>query len=221
MSRETFAYSIRSVIHSYDGAVVLDIPMLDIPSGQTCVLTGPNGSGKTTLLSIMALLLNPVSGSVLLHGKEAAGGDPKLRRMVTLVHQKPVLFSTTVRGNIGYGLHASGLSSKETRDRTGFFLEKMGLSDIADKHARKLSGGEAQRVVLARALVLKTPIVLLDEPTNSLDDAARPALHELLREAVLRGATLLIATHDPGFVTSLNPRILRMDRGRLLEPSNI
>ena len=96
-------------------------------------------------------------------------------------------------------------------------LEKMGLSDIADKHAQKLSGGEAQRVALARALVLKTPIVLLDEPTNSLDDASRPALHELLREAVLQGATLIVAIHDPGFIAPLHPRILRMDGGRLVE----
>jgi len=212
------AYRIRSLIHSYDGSPVLDIPSLDLAAGQTFVFTGPNGSGKTTLLSILALLLKPVSGSVLLQGIEAAENrDHTLRRRVTLIHQKPVLFSTTVRGNVGYGLHAVGLPSKEIRVRADRILEKMKLQDLADKQARKLSGGEAQRVVLARGLVLETPIVLLDEPTNSLDDASRPALYDLLREAGRRGSTILIATHDPGIVASLNPSVIRMDQGRIVD----
>ena len=95
------AYSIRSLVHSYDGRIVLDIPRLDIPSGQICAIVGPNGCGKTTLLSILALLLQPISGSVLLHGVETVRNcDRKARKTVTLVHQKPVLFSTTVRNSV-------------------------------------------------------------------------------------------------------------------------
>jgi tungstate transport system ATP-binding protein len=213
------AYSIRSLVHSYDGKIALDIPALDIPPGTISAFVGPNGCGKTTLLSILALLLAPSSGSVQLHGLETAGSpDLGLRRKVTLVHQRPVLFSTTVRRNVAYGLHALGLSSEDSERRVRAIIKDMNLSDIADKHARRLSGGEAQRAVLARALVLETPIVLLDEPTNSLDEASNPLLHELLvRAAEKRGTTILLATHAMNFVNSLTERIIRMESGKILE----
>jgi tungstate transport system ATP-binding protein len=212
------AYSIRSLSHSYGGETVLDVPSLDIPSGQICVLCGPNGGGKSTLLSVLALLLIPVCGSVRLYGIETAGRrDIRLRRKVTLVHQKPVLFSTTVRRNIGYGLHAVSLSSKEIENRVDRILEKANLRHIAEMQAHKLSGGEAQRVALARGLVLETPIVLLDEPTNSLDDASRPLLYDMLHEANMKGTTVIIASHDSHIVSSLNPRVVRMEKGKITE----
>ena len=220
MSDTAFAYEVRSLIHSYNGGIALDIPSLDIRSGAVCALTGPNGCGKTTLLSILALLLKPVSGSVRLHGIESAGShDYHLRRRATLVHQKPVLFSATVRNNIEYGLKAIGLPAKEIRNRVDRVLEKANLGEIAEKQAHKLSGGEAQRVVLARGLVLETPIVLLDEPTNSLDAASRPLFYHLLREANGRGTTIITATHDTGILAALNPRILRMDKGKIVDAS--
>jgi tungstate transport system ATP-binding protein len=213
------AYSLRSLVHSYDGKIALDIPGLDIPSGQICAFIGPNGCGKTTLLSILALLLPPSSGSVLLDGMETVRSrDRNLRRKVTLVHQKPVLFSTTVWNNIAYGLHASGVHTREIRQRVQAIIEEAKLSEVAEKHARKISGGEAQRAVLARALVLETPVLLLDEPTNSLDDASRPVFSELLAKANrARRTTIIIATHDVDFVSSLSPRIIRLDAGRILE----
>jgi tungstate transport system ATP-binding protein len=222
MTHSAFAYNVRLLTHSYNGEIALDIQSLDIRSGSVCVLTGPNGCGKTTLLSILALLLKPVSGSVLMHGIESAGShDHRLRRMVTLVHQRPVLFSATVRNNIEYGLKAAGLPSKEIRDRASRILEKANLSGIAEKQARRLSGGEAQRAVLARGLVLETPIVLLDEPTNSLDDASRPLFLDLLREAIARGATIIIASHDTGLLAALPSRILRMEKGQVVDaPGN-
>jgi tungstate transport system ATP-binding protein len=217
------AYSIRSLIHSYDGKIVLDIPHLDIPSGRIYAFVGPNGCGKTTLLSILSLLLTPVSGRVLMHGVDTAGNrDQALRRKVTLVHQKPVLFSTTVRHNITYGLHGLGLHSKEIRNRVQSIIEEMMLTSLADQPARKLSGGEAQRAVLARALVLETPVILLDEPTNSLDDASKPVLRELLlRASGQRGATILLATHAMNFVTSLTDGIIHMEGGKILESSGL
>jgi tungstate transport system ATP-binding protein len=213
------AYSIRSLIHSYDGKAVLDIPYLDILSGQICVFAGPNGCGKTTLLSILAFLLTPSSGSVLLQGAEAVcENGPWIRRKITLVHQKPVLFSTTVHKNIAYGLKMFGISSKEIRHRVKAIMEETGLSGLAEKPARKLSGGEAQRAVLARALVLETPILLLDEPTNSLDGLSKPMLSGLLRKANHRGATIIIATHDLNFISSLPHRLIHLEEGRMSGP---
>jgi tungstate transport system ATP-binding protein len=213
------AYSIRSLVHSYEGKLALDIPSLDIPSGQICAFIGPNGCGKTTLLSILALLLPPTSGSVLLDGVETVRSrDRNLRRRVTLVHQKPILFLTSVRNNIAYGLRASGMNAIEIRHRVQAIIEEAKLAEVAEKHARKISGGEAQRAVLARALVLETPVLLLDEPTNSLDDASRPIFSELLSRANrARRTTIIIATHDVDFASSLSPRIIRLDGGKIVE----
>ena len=216
------AYSIRSLIHAYDGRVVLETPKLDIASGEMCALVGPNGSGKTTLLSILALLLSPVAGSVLLHGLESARGPQRqrLRRQVTLVHQKPVLFSSTVWNNVSYGLRALGLPAKEIKARVGAVLEELGLSGVAGRQARKISGGEAQRAVLARGLVLETPILLLDEPTSSLDEDFRPVLWDLLRRArQKRNATIIVATHDSNFVSAFVRQIVRLEDGKISLPS--
>jgi tungstate transport system ATP-binding protein len=216
----TPAYRVRALSHAYDGKTVLDIPQLDIPAGEICALVGPNGSGKTTLLSILALLLRPRSGSVLLHGVESADGSDRarqrLRRQVTLIHQKPVLFSTTVRKNVSYGLRALGLPAREIDVRVGRALKEFGLNELADRRSRKLSGGEAQRVVLARGLILETPVLLLDEPTSFLDDAFRPLLFDKLRAANhSRGTTILLATHDSKLVSSLAHRVIRMEKGEV------
>jgi tungstate transport system ATP-binding protein len=213
------ACRIRSLTHAYDGRIVLDIPRLDIPAGQICLFTGPNGSGKTTLLSILAMLKAPSEGTVHLNSVACTpDSDHALRRTVTLVHQKPVLFSTSVRNNLAYGLRAHGHNAGEIDRRLHKIEEEMQLATLVDKHSRKLSGGEAQRVVLARALVLETPILLLDEPTNSLDDAYRPVLTALLQKANRdRGTTVIVATHDAHFIASLGGKILRMESGKILD----
>jgi tungstate transport system ATP-binding protein len=212
------AYSIRSLVHAYDGTTAIEIPRLDIQRGRIYGLAGPNGSGKTTLLSILALLKNQSSGILHINGVRVTPSlKRQLRRKVTLIHQKPILFSRSVRSNISYGLRASGFSSKDVAARAQAIIEEAGLTSIADRPARTLSGGEAQRVVLARGLVLETPILLLDEPTNSLDDDFRPILLELLRKANRdRGATIVLATHDVSFISAIADVIIQMKEGRLL-----
>ncbi len=212
------AYSIRSLMHSYGGKAALDIPHFDIPMGQIWGFAGPNGSGKTTLLSILALLLEHSSGALYMHGTKVSSDKiQQLRKKVTLLHQKPVLFSRTARSNISYGLRASGFSTKEIGRRVQTIIEQAGLASIADRQARTLSGGEAQRVALARGLVLETPILLLDEPTNSLDAAFRPILLDLLHKAnKLRGTTIILATHDASFLSTITDRIVQMKDGKLL-----
>jgi tungstate transport system ATP-binding protein len=213
------AYQIRELVHRYGEKTVLDIPLLEVSSGQILGLTGANGSGKTTLLSILALLLTPVSGSVRMLGVETARKSYRhLRRNVTLVHQKPVLFSTSVRNNIAFGLRASGLHSNEIKNRIEKIMGDLNLAGFGDQPARELSGGEAQRVVLARALVLRPPIILLDEPTNSLDKGSRPALIASIRKLhQAHNTTFLIATHDLDFLNSLGGRVLQMQEGKILQ----
>ena len=215
----TPAYGIRSLAHAFDGHAVLDIPRLEIRRGEICALVGPNGSGKTTLLSILALLLTPLAGTVHLDGVESTPGSVqrRLRRQVTLIHQKPVLFSTTVWNNVSYGLRASGLPGNEIKTRVGTLLEELGLSAVAWKHAHKLSGGESQRAILARGLVLETPILLLDEPTSFLDSTFRPLLFDMLARAnQARGTTIMVATHDLELASSLAHRFIRLEEGRIM-----
>jgi tungstate transport system ATP-binding protein len=212
------AYTIRSLIHAYNGNVVLDIPHLDLAAGRIYAITGPNGSGKTTLLSILALLIAPSSGSVSLQGRDAGAGSERkhLRRLVTLIHQKPVLFSTTVWNNVAYGLRARGVPGKDIKARVAPVLEKLGLSDLAGRPARELSGGEAQRVVLARGLVLETPVVLLDEPTSFLDDSIGILFFDMLRSANQnRSTTILVTTHDLKFATTLAHQEIRLESGKV------
>ena len=214
------AYRVSSLAHAYDGTTVLDIPHVEIPAGEICALVGPNGSGKTTFLSILAVLLKPRSGSVLLHRVETAAATDRerqrLRRRVTLIHQKPVLFSTTVRRNISYGLRAIGVAKSDVDDRVRRAMREFGIAELADRQARRLSGGEAQRVVLARGLILETPVLLLDEPTSFLDDGFRPLLFDFLRAAnESRGTTILLATHDSNLVSALAHCIIRMERGHV------
>jgi tungstate transport system ATP-binding protein len=212
------AYSIRDLRHIYDEKVVLDVPCLDIPAGRICLFAGPNGSGKTTLLTILALLQSPSGGTVRLNGTDCRPDpDRELRRTVTLVHQNPVLFSTSVRNNLAYGLKAHRHNAGEISRRIEWIEKEMQLSPLIEKHARKLSGGETQRIVLARALVLETPILLLDEPTNSLDDSYRPILVDLIQKANrARKTTVIVATHDTHFIASLGGKILRMENGKIL-----
>ena len=212
------AYSLRSLVHAYNGARALDVSALDLAAGRIVALVGPNGSGKTTLLSILALLLSPTAGSVAIEGIDARGGGTEaLRRRVTLIHQTPVLFSTTVWNNAAYGLRARSLPRGEVAARVNATLAELGLAGLEAKAARGLSGGEARRLALARGFVLSTPILLLDEPTTFLDATFRPVLVDLLRRRhAERGMTIVLATHDLAFAESLAHEIIRLDGGRIV-----
>ncbi len=219
------AIAARGIRHRYDRRIVLDLPSLDVPAGGCVALVGPNGAGKTTLLRILALLERPSEGAVTLLGRPAwqnghrrRGMDgPELverRRQVTLVHQKPLLLSTTVRANVAFGLRARGLSGSEAERRAAAALEEVGMGGFARRSSRDLSGGEIQRVALARALVLETPILLLDEPTSSLDADAIPLVERALRRRLDRGIAVVVSTHHRPLVSSLDARRLRLVAGR-------
>jgi tungstate transport system ATP-binding protein len=215
------AYTLRSVIHRYDGSLALDLPTLDLATGKTVALRGANGSGKSTLLRILALLTVPTGGEVSMLGQpvrwRGSGFGPStdvaLRRQVTLVLQEPVMFSATVRSNVAFGLAAHGMPRVEVEQRVGAALSDVGLAGFEGRRARALSGGEAQRVALARALALDTPVLLLDEPTTYLDASFRPDLVGLLSRIRERGTTVVFATHDDTLVEELADEVITLSRG--------
>ena len=201
---------------------------LTVRPGEVVALLGPNGAGKSTALSLVAGLLRPDRGRVVLDGEVLAGsgGDggprawvPPHRRRTALLAQDPLLFGhLSALDNAAFAPRARGARRAAARARAAGWLERVGAGDLADRRPAQLSGGQAQRVAVARALAAEPRLLLLDEPLAALDVAAAPALRQLLRE-VLRadGRSALVVTHDPLDVLALADRAVVVDGGRVVE----
>lgn len=179
------------VVVRFDSRAVLDDVSLGVLPGRVTVLTGPSGSGKTTLLRLCNRLEVPTSGRVLFGGTDLSSIDPlQLRRRVGMVFQRPTLFAGTVRDNLRVALAGTDDDYAGVLDRVG--LPRRHLDDQGDN----LSGGEAQRACLARTLLTNPEVLLMDEPTSSLDPAAARVLEELTADLVRDGLTVLWVSHD-------------------------
>jgi len=202
------------------GANVLDIPALAIHPGQTLALIGPNGAGKSTLLLTLACLLKTFRGRIFFGEREidTHHGDFDYRRHVTMVFQEPLLFDATVFDNVATGLRIRGVAQAEIERTVSRYLGLFGIASLARRSARTLSGGEAQRTSLARALVTKPQIVFLDEPFSSLDPPTREGLigdlEQILQET---RTTAVIATHDQPEALRLADRVAVMNEGRIVQ----
>jgi tungstate transport system ATP-binding protein len=196
---------------AYDGRVVASMEALDAAPGERVALVGPNGSGKSTLLRVLGLIEAPAAGTVAILGAGAppAGrGREALRRSVTLALPHPWLFSGTALGNVERGLAARGVPRAERRERALRALGDLGAADLAGRDARNLSSGESARVALARALVLETPVLLLDEPFAHLDPAGVPAARAAVERRAAAGAAILLAAVDPSDLHGLATRVV-------------
>src|SRR5216117_2486452 len=184
------------VRHRYDGRIVLDLERFAVASGAAVAIVGPNGSGKSTLLRLLALLERPSEGEVRLDGA-VASASPALRRRVTLVEQRPVLFRGTVRENLEYCLRVRDIGHTAANGIIGDVVERLGLQLLLPRRRHELSDGEVQRVAVARALALRTDVLLLDEPASSDDRAAAGALYRALAvERAARPFSVCIASHQ-------------------------
>jgi len=203
---------------SRGGAVLLDIPELTILEGETLSLIGPNGAGKTTLLQTLCHLLKPFDGEISFRGEKIDSGERvfEYRRRLAMVFQEPLLFDTTVYENVASGLKIRAMKRKEIQDAVMEQLNRFGISQLKDRSARTLSGGEAQRTSLARAFAIRPEVLFLDEPFSSLDPPSRESLMEDL-ERILEetGTTTVSATHDRQEALRLSDRMAVMNRGRI------
>ncbi|CAA9321977.1 MAG: Spermidine/putrescine import ABC transporter ATP-binding protein PotA [uncultured Nocardioidaceae bacterium] len=205
---------VRDVVKRFGKSEVLSGVSLDVEEGEFITLLGPSGCGKTTLLRIIAGFESPTSGSVRLRGQELTKLPPH-KRPVNTVFQRYLLFPhLDVSANVGFGLRISGLKRAEVKQRVSEALDLVRLGHLAERSAAQLSGGQAQRVSLARALVNRPSLLLLDEPLSALDLKVRLDMQSELRRIHREsGATFLYVTHDQQEAMSMSDRVVVMREG--------
>ena len=209
----------RDLRVAYGGEVLVSVQHIAVQAGEVLAVIGPNGAGKSTLLRVLGLLEQPSHGEVRFRGKSvpsSARGLLALRRRFACVFQEPLLCDTTVERNAALGLKLRGQSAAEVRQPVQTWLDRLGIAHLASRRARTLSGGEAQRVSLARAFAIQPDVLLLDEPFAALDPPTRAELLGLL-QGLLRqeGCTTLFVTHDREEAIQLGDRIAVMMGGRV------
>lgn len=193
-------------------ARMLDRVTLTITLGPPTVLIGPNGSGKTTLLRAAMGLVRPSSGRITWGGRADL---PPMRRAI--VFQRPVMLRRSSAGNLRYALAAAGVPRNHRTQRVAELLRLVGLDGLDSRPARRLSGGEQQRLALARALARQPDVLFLDEPTASLDPAATKTIEDIVRAVSLRGVKVVMATHDLGEARRLAAHVVLLHRGSIIE----
>ncbi|MEO4001942.1 ATP-binding cassette domain-containing protein [Mesorhizobium sp. CAU 1732] len=194
------------------GTTILERLNLTIGPGAPTLILGPNGSGKTSLLRLSMGLASPSAGVVTWGGR--ANGGPGRR---AILFQKPVMLRRSAAANVAYGLAQAGCPRRLRAARIDELLERVGLTALASRPARRLSGGEQQRLALARALARQPEVLLLDEPTASLDPAATRFVEEIILAAAHSGTKIIMTTHDLGQVRRLAKEVVFLVRGRLIE----
>ncbi len=197
------------------GVTILDGVSATLTPGAPTVLIGPNGSGKTTLLRIAMGLVTPTQGRVTWGGR---GDVPPKRRAI--VFQRPAMLRRSAGGNLHYALKAAGVPRSARNARVEELLALVGLGGRGARPARKLSGGEQQRLALARALAKEPQVLFLDEPTASLDPAATKAIEDVIRTVSARGIKVVMSTHDLGEARRIAGDILFLHRGSIVETAD-
>lgn len=213
-------FRVENLIKNYGDKNVLNIEAMEIYKNKITAIIGPSGAGKSTLLHLLNGIEPPSSGSIWFEDRRIEYKDMNLdiRRSMVMVFQKPVVFSTTVYENLAYGLKLRGMEKKEIEKRVEEMLEVTGLKDKSQQKANTLSGGEAQRVAVARAMIIRPKALLLDEPTTNLDPANVLTIEELIKYGKNRyGISVIIVTHNMFQARRLSDNCLFMLGGRIIE----
>lgn len=205
-----FALTVSDLVWRAGPRTILDGLNLRLDGEGITVLLGPNGAGKSVLLRHVCGLLRPDAGLIDWNGAATPGAG------VSMVFQQPRMFRDSILGNVALALTPRGIAATERRRRAAAVLERVGLAHRLTDSARGLSGGERQRLALARAWVTRPQLLLLDEPTASLDPSAKREVEALIDDFARSGMTLVMSTHNLGQVKRLATRVVYLEAGRLV-----
>jgi len=199
------------VSFAVDGKTIIDRVSMEITEGPRTVILGPNGAGKSVLMRLCHGLFAPTSGSITWRG-EANG-----RKRQAMVFQRPVMLRRSAIANIVYGLKLAGIAPRERELRARDVIDAVGLADVSERPARVLSGGEQQKLALARAWALGPEVLFLDEPTANLDPGATREVETIVGQIRASGTKIVMTTHSLGQARRLGDEILFLSQGRLVE----
>lgn len=202
----TLIFNLHAITVQFGQLQALTACTLRVKAGERLALVGANGSGKSTLLRTLHGLVRPVVGSFQ--------QDAQARQ--AMLFQRPYMLRASVLNNVALGLWLKGVPWQQAKEQALQALERVGLADIARRNAKALSGGQQQRVAMARAWALKPQVLLLDEPTSSLDPAAKREVERLMAEFAEAGMTLIFSSHNLGQVKRLASRVIYLEHGHLV-----
>jgi len=209
--------SLADVSYDAGGKRLIDRVSLTIHAGPRTVLLGPNGAGKSLLLRLCHGLLQPTSGQVRFKGPESIDG----RRRHAMVFQRPVLLRRSALANVTYGLKLAGVPHADRLRAAEEALDRVGLAHLAEQPARVLSGGEQQRLAIARAWALRPDLLLLDEPTANLDPTATQAIEAVIQAVHDAGTKVVLITHNLGQAHRLGDEVVFLTGGRVVEQAPV
>src|SRR5690606_18674795 len=195
-------------------STILDRISLTIPACEPTLLIGPNGAGKSTLIRLGMGLIEASHGKVRRSGRATSYGNRR-----AMVFQRPVMLRRSAAENIAYAVASRGVARSEQAERIAQLLKTVGLAHLGDRPARRLSGGEQQRLALARALARDPEVLFLDEPTASLDPASTKAVEDIVAHVAKSGVKIVMTTHDLGQARRLASEVIFLAKGRLIERS--
>jgi len=198
-------------LHANETTIIRHVALVLSP-GTPTIVVGPNGSGKSTLIRLAMGLIAPTTGHITWGGRAESDG-----RRRAMVFQRPVMLRRLAAANVAYALKVAGIDRAVRTERARDLLDRVGLGDLAARPARRLSGGEQQRLALARALARDPEVLFLDEPTASLDPAATKAVEDIVRAVAQSGVKVVMATHDLGQARRMAGDIVFLVRGRVAE----
>jgi len=206
---------LADVSFAVNGRILIDHVSVEIGAGPRTIILGPNGAGKSVLMRLCHGLLRPTAGSILWKGANTG------KQRQAMVFQRPVVLRRTALANVEYGLKLAGTAARERELRSRDVLEAVGLTDVAERPARVLSGGEQQRLALARAWALGPEVLFLDEPTANLDPGAAREVESIIGQIRASGTKIIMTTHNLGQARRLGDEVLFLHQGRLVERATV
>ena len=217
MSASILPLALENVSYASNGQPIISSVSLAIVAGPSTIILGANGAGKSVLMRLMHGLLAPASGTVSWREKDMG----RVRRLQAMVFQRPVMLRRSALANVVYALAVAGVPAGEREAQALAALDEVGLRHLAQRPARVLSGGEQQRLALARAWALHPEVLFLDEPTANLDPGAAREIETVIKAFDAAGTKIVMATHNLGQARRLGDEVIYLQAGRVMERAPI